>query len=119
VRDYDVSRHRSTRIVTTKSRITLAIIVSGVLLTIGWLGLGAPSSVAEARFHYRLAKASDGPTATLDLSALMPGGWELVCSAHCYSGPFYLKEYDRTFPPVSACQDGSWGFDIHLRGRLL
>jgi hypothetical protein len=92
-----------------KSVIAVAVLGFVACVTTAWLAMGAPSSLAEARFYHRLANATSTSKAALDLSALMPGEWELVCSAHCYDGPLYLKKYDRKFPAVSACQDGSWG----------
>ena len=87
----------------------VAVISFSLVLAGSWLALGSPSSIAEVRFHNRLADAVAMLGSSLDLAALMPGEWELVCSAHCYDGGVFLKQYDRQFPAVSACQDGAWG----------
>src|SRR4051812_38726416 len=89
----------------------IALLSVGAIVGTGaaWLALGAPSSVSEARFHYRLKAAAAASGSTLNLAALMPGEWELVCSVHCYDGPLRVAKYARTYPAVSACQDRAWG----------
>lgn len=87
----------------------IALTGFSILLIGAWIALGTPSSIAEVRFQHRLAKAVAQPTTSLNLSSLMPGDWELVCGAHCYDGPLVVSKYNRTFPAVSACQDGAWG----------
>ena len=79
-----------------------------ILLALTWLWHGAPSW-SEWRFHRRLAEQMATPPASLDLVTLMSGDWELVCDAHCYSGLIHLKQYGRTYAPVSACHDSAWG----------
>ena len=80
------------------------IALAAVLSVIGWWK-GWPSSIAEARFRSRLAEQST--QSSLDIAALMPGDWELVCDAHGYGGEVYVN--GKRYPPVGDMQDGAWG----------
>ncbi|QGX39696.1 hypothetical protein [Permianibacter aggregans] len=43
-----------------------------------------------------------------DFSQIVTKDWELVCSLHPYSGPLYLKQYDRVYEPQGYPDDGTW-----------
>ena len=78
-------------------------------LALAWHRLGYPDSFDEARFLHRLSVAKADDARTLDLAALMPGDWEMVCESHGYDGPRYIERYGRSYEPVGAAQDSAWG----------
>jgi hypothetical protein len=81
-----------------------------ILVGVGWCGFWSPPPIEEARLRQGLSAAVADHLSSIDLSALVPGEWEMVCDAHCYDGEsFHVRKYDRRFPTVSACHDGSWG----------
>lgn len=100
--------------------IGLAVLIAGIGLVWFWNAAGRPTSRNEAVFLHRLNAEARHRPATIDLRALMPGDWQLVCDAHCYSGDLYLSRFDRSYPPVSACHDGAWGLlFIDARGDFV
>lgn len=90
-----------------KSFFLLAGCAVAVSAAIAWNYAGAPTSIAEARFLNGFSKVR--ASERIDLAKLMPGDWELVCESHGYDGPMYLKKYNRTYEPVAAPDDATWG----------
>lgn len=78
-----------------------------VALAVIWLRMGAPYSLDEALFLYRLSVARVDDAAQIDLGKMMPGDWEMVCESHGYDGPLYLERYGRTYQPVGPAQDSA------------
>ncbi|MEN6620318.1 MAG: hypothetical protein ABFD50_02050, partial [Smithella sp.] len=89
----------------TKIIIILFIMVSIALLTICF----AYDSDKSHFFIEAVSTEIKGGAKELNLSKLMPGDWELVCSSHPYDGPLYIKKYKKKFKPVASAHDGSWG----------
>jgi hypothetical protein len=86
--------------------LVFAGIAAGFML---WGAAGYPHSVAEALFLHRLAKQIEAGTDTIDLAALMPGDWELMCDGHAYNDGAYVAKYNRKYPAVSHSDKGAWG----------
>jgi len=95
----------------SKSKITiiLLLVVAIALLTICF------ASDNNRFFIDAVSAETKGGAKELNLSKLMPGDWELVCSSHPYDGPLYIKKYNKEFSPVAAAHDGSWGL-IFING---
>jgi len=89
--------------------IGLAVLIAGIGIVWFWNAAGRPTSRNEAVFLHRLNAEMRERPESIDLRELMPGSWQLVCDSTCYDGGVHVAKFDRTYPAVSACQDGAWG----------
>lgn len=109
-KDYSVTSRKGLTHLSSLVRIFLMLMLACLIVVAAvWHATERPSSGSEYRFLKRLSELPLSTQRHLDLAALMPGDWELVCDAHGYSGDFYLEKYGRKYPSVGEPQDGSWG----------
>ena len=88
----------------------IVLVIASIFLAILlWHKLQYPTTVREAVFQWNLNSFLQSDAEQTTASALMPGDWELVCESNGYDAPLHLPKYEKTFPPVGAMRDGSWG----------
>lgn len=87
----------------------LAALFGLCVATLAWLNLGAPHSLAEWRFLRSVEQAAATGHTGLDLAALMPGEWEMVCDSDGRAGPLHVPRYGRTYEAAGPLRDRAWG----------